>query len=333
MMKVNENDILVKIGGGGSLRIIGIDLIKVIACFLVVVIHTCPDKGYISVLFHLTTVSLPAFFMVNGYLLFNKTCKDFWYSYKKIIRILILGLLIGGIYSAYVVITGKQSEYSNPFYTTYHGFFSRGPLIYLWFLTELMKIYLVFPLLDYLFLKRKFYFVVLTFFFVILQCLSYYAFFRPPFCVFSFAYFLLGGIIKLGYFDFLYKIRRRWFSIPAVFTVVYVLVCSTIILLKQYDCLGTSYNNPLTIITTIMFFLWTMNYQTERWAKQILFVGSLTMPIYLFHPFIADAIRKVIHTSSTDLNHLLLLPATYTVAMFVAWIITRTPVLKNIIRM
>lgn len=55
-------------------RNINIDLLKVIACFCVITLHTVGmDISLInSSLYYIAGLAVPMFFMVNGYLLFSK---------------------------------------------------------------------------------------------------------------------------------------------------------------------------------------------------------------------------------------------------------------------
>ena len=77
-----------------------LDLIKVIACFLVVTLHTVRDgldegRNNIGlILFDLGVFAIPLFFMVNGYLQLRKEKVSYKYCFKKIIRIFIIVLIV-----------------------------------------------------------------------------------------------------------------------------------------------------------------------------------------------------------------------------------------------
>lgn len=77
-------------------RNINLDLIKVIACIGVVLLHTTmpgfKETGqwnYSSYLYYLGTYSIPLFFMVNGYLLLGKSKITYPYILHKIKWVLI----------------------------------------------------------------------------------------------------------------------------------------------------------------------------------------------------------------------------------------------------
>lgn len=77
-------------------RNINLDLIKIIACIGVVLLHTTmpgfKETGrwnYSSYLYYLGTYSIPLFFMVNGYLLLSKSKITYPYILHKIKWVLI----------------------------------------------------------------------------------------------------------------------------------------------------------------------------------------------------------------------------------------------------
>ena len=88
-----------------------LDLLRIIACFLVIVNHTnstifresTPDsrRWFLSLAyFFVSKIAVPLFFMISGYLLLNKT--DSWK--KALGRVLRIGVVLIGcavIYSAY----------------------------------------------------------------------------------------------------------------------------------------------------------------------------------------------------------------------------------------
>ena len=79
-----------------KIRNINLDLIKIIACIGVVLLHTTmpgfKETGqwhYSSYLYYLGTYSIPLFFMVNGYLLLGKSKITYPYIQHKIKWVLI----------------------------------------------------------------------------------------------------------------------------------------------------------------------------------------------------------------------------------------------------
>ena len=78
-------------------RNINLDLIKVLACIGVVLLHTTmigfKDTGswnLLAYLYYLGTYSIPLFFMVNGYLLLGKSNITYSYILQKVKWILII---------------------------------------------------------------------------------------------------------------------------------------------------------------------------------------------------------------------------------------------------
>ena len=78
-------------------RNIGIDLIKIIACILVITLHSLSpvDPVVSNNIFNLSmyyagTLAIPIFFMSSGYFVLNKTSISYVYSFKRIKNILIV---------------------------------------------------------------------------------------------------------------------------------------------------------------------------------------------------------------------------------------------------
>ena len=72
-------------------RLLSLDLIKLIAMFGVVCLHTemsFYDNPIAQFLYMTAVVSIPLFFMTSGYLLYGKSCVGCKYSIRKIIGII-----------------------------------------------------------------------------------------------------------------------------------------------------------------------------------------------------------------------------------------------------
>jgi surface polysaccharide O-acyltransferase-like enzyme len=194
-------------------RLIGLDLIKIIACFLVVVLHTCRNThiNASSIMYYSGVVAIPLFFMTNGYLLFGKVRENKWYSYKKIGRILLLTFLLNcAICILYAIV---KHSFINPFPCIISNLFlKQGFFWHFWFLGALILIYALFPMFNYLYQNRQRYFFILSAFLICIQCLvdalniysaiKYQDIFQihipQTFRIEShFSYFILGGVLKL----------------------------------------------------------------------------------------------------------------------------------------
>lgn len=83
-----------KIVGNSRKRIIGVDLVKVFACFSVILLHTSMPFFYSNqtfkignfsiiseILYYAGTAAVPLFFMANGFFLLNRSKMSYRYIY------------------------------------------------------------------------------------------------------------------------------------------------------------------------------------------------------------------------------------------------------------
>ena len=131
-------------------RNINIDLIKIIACIGVVLLHTTmpgfKETGrwnYSSYLYYLGTYSIPLFFMVNGYLLLGKSKITYPYILHKIKWVLIT------VSSWTVIIWFLKRDFTiNPIKKILAFLIQKGYFFQFWFFGSLILIYLCLPILK-----------------------------------------------------------------------------------------------------------------------------------------------------------------------------------------
>lgn len=119
-----------------------INLIKIVACILVVVLHVIENGGGKSVpqlcIYLLGTFGIPLFFMVNGYLLYDREFTWKYVSYKilNIVKFITYwGILFGLLKS----LLNRKFAIINVWAGAFIG---KGRLYNLWFLTALAIVYL-----------------------------------------------------------------------------------------------------------------------------------------------------------------------------------------------
>lgn len=125
-------------------RNINLDLIKVIACIGVVLLHTTmpgfKETGrwnYSSYLYYLGTYSIPLFFMVNGYLLLGKSKITYPYILHKIKWVLIT------VSSWTVIIWFLKRDFTiNPIKKILASLIQKGYFFQFWFFGSLILTYL-----------------------------------------------------------------------------------------------------------------------------------------------------------------------------------------------
>jgi surface polysaccharide O-acyltransferase-like enzyme len=322
-------------------RSISIDLIKIIACFLVVVLHTCYTKdnqiNVSSILFYSGVVAIPLFFMTNGYLLFGKVREDKWYSYKKIGRILVLTFLLNCIFCILYVIV--KHSFRNPFSETVSNlFFQKGFLPHFWFLGTLSLIYLLFPLLNYLYRYKQKCFFILSAFLICTQCLvdalniyssiEYSDLFQlhvpQTFRLEShFSYFILGGVLKL----LKSKIVKYASFRNVLFLYGLAIIYQFFMIKNVYPTLLCEYfyDNLIVICLSVIIFTYLLEIHNIK-GGIIHAISNLIMLIY--HPFVIFFYNKII-----DVNvHIIKLIIVFGVSALLSWIISKMPYAKVIFK-
>jgi surface polysaccharide O-acyltransferase-like enzyme len=268
-----------------SQRLVGLDLIKIIACILVVVLHTCYTKGVnvtvSSILYYSGVVAIPLFFMTNGYLLFGKVRKNKWYSYKKIGRILLLTFLLNCVVCILSAIV--KHDIRNPFTDVISNlFFQKGYLWHFWFLGALILIYLLFPAFDYLYRYKQKYFFILSVFLICIQCLVdvmniysavkysdlFHVHIPQTFRLEShFSYFILGGVLKLlkskivKYASLTGVLFLYGMAIIYQFFIIRNVYPQSIFLSVEYF-----YDNIIVICLSVMAFLYLSEIKQIKWC-------------------------------------------------------------------
>ncbi|WEV65988.1 acyltransferase [Bifidobacterium sp. ESL0764] len=143
-------------------RIIGLDIIKSLAIFLVVLIHYCYYTNFIAFTpanefgILIAAIGVPLFFMVNGYLLLHARF-DFGKHKHRIVQTLVV-LLVWEIVSLPIISwLNNRTPIS---WKNVPGYllgtpWTDSPLGYFWFMNALIAIYLVFPMLKQAYDSQK----------------------------------------------------------------------------------------------------------------------------------------------------------------------------------
>lgn len=130
-------------------RLQTLDLIKILAMFGVMTLHTCMHKMNDSLAFiayFLSAISMPLFFMVSGYLQGDRGL-DYHYVARKIFRILKFCVIICTSYFAVFGLLYHHEPISNYWHSFPGCFLQDGYCGQLWFLGAMCIIYVLLPIL------------------------------------------------------------------------------------------------------------------------------------------------------------------------------------------
>lgn len=127
-----------------------IDLIKIIAMFMVMSLHTCIgrlDNPIAFVMSRISGIAIPLFFMVSGFLLWDKKV-DYKYSIRKIFNI-IKFVFVTSILTWLIIRVHHRFDILDSLRIFGGSFIQRGELRVFWYLGAMILIYLILPFLKY----------------------------------------------------------------------------------------------------------------------------------------------------------------------------------------
>lgn len=348
-----------------------IDLLKIIAIYFVILIHNFyvsnnfivnnTFESYTAFIIRLLIEGVLIFIFVNGYLLIDKEL-DLKKHLKKILRIFILIIIWAVIYSIILPIVFNDNVSIKSIITSvletkighrYNGI--------LWFLQNLIMLYLIFPLIKLVHDKDKkiynYFFILVAFFTVginLIMLVSQYVFnilkmynitnmlidfisrYNPISNGYFILYFMLGGYVK-EYKDKLLNNKNK----------IYILSIISIIIVSLYGIfyskrLGYLYSSNFNYNTIFMVFIVIGLYvlfnqinfnKLPKWLINLItFLGNNTMGIYLLHYICSKVFIKFfeINTLIETLGFSLLI---LVISSILTYIFSKIPYINKIIKL
>lgn len=329
-----------------------LDIIKILACFCVVVLHTIGnDVGIVnSIIYYLAGCAVPLFFAVNGFLIMKKETITYKYILKKILCILKV------VFSWNIVLFFLyllKSNITNPFRESIRNLLQIGVLDHFWFLGSLIIIYIFLPVVKKIFNSRKKIFILTLIFIIIcisidifsfIRCLNGYNVFQSNIIQTfrfwnSFAYFLLGGILSDK------EIMERILSkISIKLNVIILIVMTIVVVFYQYIVSRNVYNlfqaeyfydNIFTFIWIISIFIFIYRQKLPKLKhKKILdIIVKNMMGIYIIHIPIIKLIIFKFYDFSEPIINILIVPILFFSSLLISHFISKIPLLKKIIQL
>jgi surface polysaccharide O-acyltransferase-like enzyme len=329
-------------------RILGLDLLKTLACITVIIAHTCftwddtPQLKLVSILYYASVISVLLFFIVNGYLLFGRTANDRWYSFRKIWRILLLTFLVTCGFNVCWMFYAHTS-YQNPFVDTFFTLFCQRPfMVHFWFFGALIILYIVFPFLDYLFRKHTKVFTALFCAIVLIQqsieIINIVTAYHNDGWMFQWnmsqvkkpevylCYFMMGGIVKL----YASKIKR--FATPKIIlsllaiVVLYEFILTNFLYSVYY--FDVFYDNLFVITLCALIFTALADLKKVPCQRFVTLIASVLMPVYIIHPFVADFLKTAIHFY----DFLIWFILTLGLSVLIGWLLMKIAIVRKLIK-
>ena len=328
-------------------RNINLDLIKVLACIGVVLLHTTmigfKDTGswnLLAYLYYLGTYSIPLFFMANGYLLLGKRNITYSYILEKVKWILIT-------VSSWTTIVWllKRDFAVNPVKKIIGSMVQKGYFFQFWFFGALILVYLCLPVLRKILNSKRRYLYILSFFatiglifelanIIIQTPLQSYVI--QTFRLWTwFFYYILGGFLAQFNLDTLKKCYRSWMKVITV-VLLFASPLFLFMLAKNihhnlfaeyfYDSIFVKVISLGTFLTVLTF---DLNTDKNRW---IIYLSNQTMGVFIIHTYVMKVWEKSVGFSFAG-AHLLFLIFTLSVSFIVVGILMKIPYFNRIVKL
>lgn len=340
-----------------------LDVIRIVACFLVIVVHvssipvtssaTDTLDYQIGVVYNTLSIVSPAlFFMLSGALFLNPASKKV--AVKQIWGKYILRLAIAYVFwSNFFTFIAWRPYYTLSWNTVklfLKEFFTGVPMYHLWFIPAIIAIYMILPLLQEAFAEKKncmYYLLLFLVVQVILPTIQkfdipnvnifFQLYSRVPFvlCIGYVGYFVLGYYLSTE--DFTCRTRRTVYALGVIGLGAAVGIEEYISIQQNTQTL--MFNDLFSINTMLLacaifvgarYAPWKIN-KAEFLLEKI---SRLTFGIYLIHPLFMNIIMNQF-TILEKINIILRIPVTAAIiflcSAIVTWCISKIPIVKKYI--
>lgn len=341
-------------------RIIWIDLIKVVAIFSVLLLHTAsPIVKHLSKVDPLVwnignfydsmvRMAVPLFFMVTGALLLNQKEESLHTFFSKRFLKVVIPLL--GWSLIYILFRKYYLHQDINFLNHFFASFYKKQYYHLWFLYTLIGLYLFIPIFK-IFVQNTsktihLYFIILWVFTVsIIPIINKFTSIHIP----NYLPMMSGhiGFLLLGYMLYHLEINKKIFITSFILIIVTTIITTVGTYYLSIDAnkfQSFFYKNLslTTIIQSISYFIVLKyiamkTYTTNTTINTIITQLSLTsFGIYLIHPIILKILQqKYIHLNDLTINNVVfLIPLTTIIVFMLSYIIIyfmrKIPLLKNL---
>lgn len=328
-------------------RNINLDLLKVLACVGVVLLHTTmggfKETGswnLLAYLYYLGTYSIPLFFMINGYLLLGKREITYLYILQKVKWILIT------VSSwSFIVWLFKRDFTTNPIKKIVGSLIQRGYFFQFWFFGALILIYLCLPILRQFLNSKRSYLYSLSLLMTIglifelsniLLQMPIQTYVIQTFRLWTwFFYYLLGGYIAQFTIEEIESRFKNWMKIVSILLllispIILFFVAKTIYhnLFAEYfyDTLFVKVSTLGIFLTILML---TLN---ENRRESIVSLSNQTMGVFIIHTYIMKVWEKVLGFNFVG-AYLLFALFTLSVSFIIVGMLMKIPYFNRIVKL
>lgn len=273
-----------------------IDLVKIIAMLMVLLLHTGLVRGfcgYTTVLetYFIGGIAIPLFFMTSGYLMVNKD-SSIKYRIRKAAGILLFVFLTCLIWTLWDTLRGRTTDFISTLSHIYIlSFFQKGPFFVFWYFGAMILIYAVLPIIHRIIYGKYFLIslVSLLCLCTIICTLNVKFLFEKKYVIQTFRiwywifYFMLGAYVRLNQRKFS-KIRG-WQAFLAC--IVFVFFGR----LVSGGGIEYLFGSIPCVIYALLAFSSCINFKVQN-SLVIKNLSQCFLPVYAWHMFVLDKLFK-----------------------------------------
>ena len=328
-------------------RNINLDLLKVLACVGVVLLHTTmggfKETGswnLLTYLYYLGTYSIPLFFMVNGYLLLGK--REITYSY---ILQKVKWILITVSSWTFIVWLFKRDFTENLIKKIVGSLIQKGYFFQFWFFGAVILIYICLPILKKFLNSKRSYLYILSVLLVIglifelanivLQ-MPIQTYVIQTFRLWTwFFYYVLGGYIAQFTMKELKSRFKNWMKIVSILLFLISPLILFFIAKTAYHNLFAEYfyDTLFVKVSTLGIFLTiltlTLNEKRNEW---IVSLSNQTMGVFIIHTYIMKVWEKLFGFNFVG-AYLLFALFTLSVSFIIVGMLMKIPYFNRIVKL
>lgn len=321
-------------------RNLSIDLLKIIAMCLVVSLHTTHQFiGSAShvlsyVLYNFGVLAIPLFFMVSGYLLIGRADDGgYRYVFNKIFRIIRFIALMVIAFWTYKSIKSVSLDFGELAYDFVGVILQSGPFAIFWYLAAMCMIYMLYPLINRLYISNFYRYCLVLMFLLVLQNIIFLCNVTvgaemqviQTFRLWNWiTFFMLGGII--------HRVKYK----PGVLYLLMVNGLALIPLTRMlYPYIGCNYceyfySSIFVVSLSFFFFLFVSNKKISN-SKLIPLISNLFIPVYTLHIFVINHTTRVAeYLYDNVMGGGMYFIVVLLITVFISWVILKVPYMKNI---
>lgn len=315
-----------------------LDLIKCIACFCVVGLHSVGMINY--TLYYLCDLGVPLFFMVNGYLMFSRKEMDYRYIFLKIRNLLKIVILWNLLIMLPVLLF--RHKFVNPVRLCAESLFQKGYLWHFWFFGALIIVYLLLPPLHKAFKKARplhtavflGLLLICIFFSTISMCRGYAVQMYVPQTLRLWTwlcFFLFGGLCVGAVWRFPLKLHGALMLLMTI--IANIAQKKTGLYLIHNRLADLFYDNMISLLWYGLLFTFLLRIPVKNTpARLIPCLGSLTMGIFILHPILLSGINSFYAPADTPAVVLFWAGLTI-VSGIITYIMLKIPFIRELVKL